>query len=154
MPTVTVILPHVTQIQQINSVKETCEKIKMELHVVQECLKTIVHESINEKIESSSINTALLEKRLGDMEKRLSEEMDTLQNFQSVEPLTGVPLRPIPGDASKEPIVCYVQSIFLSGPVLVCAGVILFTTRDLSFQWMAHVASRYDCCVTKCCLLH
>ena len=33
------------------------------------------------------INTALLDKRLDDMEKRLLEKIDTLENFQSVKPL-------------------------------------------------------------------
>ena len=155
VPTVTGIPPHVAHMRQINSVKETCEEIKMELQGMREGLKTIIHEAIDEKVESSGgINTALLDKRLGDMEKRLSEKMDTLENFQSVKPLTCVPLRPNLVDASEEPIVATCNQFFLSGSVLVCPGVILFTTRDLSFQWMPHVASRYDCCVPKCYLPH
>ncbi len=72
VPTVTGIPPHVAQMRQINNVKDTCEAIKTELQDMREDLNTIVHEAIDEKVESSGgINTALLDKRLGDMEKRL-----------------------------------------------------------------------------------
>ena len=80
---------------------------------MQEGLKTIVHEAIDEKIESSGgINTALLHKRLGDLEKRLSEKMYTLENFQSVKPLTCVPLCPNLVDAFEEPILARCNQFF------------------------------------------
>ena len=124
--------------------KETCDEIKMEVQGMWEGLKTIVHEAIDEKVESSGgINVALLDKRLGDMEKRLSKKMDTLENFQSINPLTCVPLCPNLVDASEQPIVATCNQFF-SWLVLVCARVVLFATRDQSFQWMARVASRYD----------
>ena len=63
--------------------------------------------------QAVGINTALLDKRLGDMEKRLSEKMDTLENFQSFEPLTRVPLRPNLVDASDEPIVATCNQFFI-----------------------------------------
>jgi len=43
VPKVTGILPHVANMSQINSVKETCEEITIELQGMQESLKTIVH---------------------------------------------------------------------------------------------------------------
>ena len=108
--------PHVAHMRQIKSVKETCEEIKMELQGMREGLKTIIHEAIDEKVESSGgINTALLDKRLGDMEQRLLEKMDTLENFQSVKPLTCVPLRPNLVDASEEPIVATCNQFFYRG---------------------------------------
>ena len=79
VPTVTGILPHVAHMRQINNVKQACEKIKTEVRVMQVDLKTIIHVAIDEKVEASGvINTSMLDKRLGDMEKRLVEKMDSL----------------------------------------------------------------------------
>ena len=78
----------------------------MELQGMQEGLKTIIHEAIDEKVESSGgNNTALLDKRLGELEKRLVEKLDTLEKFQSVKSLTSVPMCPNFVDALEEPIV-------------------------------------------------
>ena len=46
---------------------------------MQEDLKTIFHEAIDKKVEAGGgINTSLLDKKLGDMEKKLTEKMDSL----------------------------------------------------------------------------
>ncbi len=50
-------------------------------------LKKLIHEAIDEKVEASGgINTAVLDKRLGEMEKRLTEKKDTLDCVQTADP--------------------------------------------------------------------
>ena len=67
---------------------------------MQENLKTIVHEAIDEKAEASgAIITSLLDKRLGDMEKRLTEKMGSL-DVQTADST----VHPQFIDASEEPV--------------------------------------------------
>ena len=69
-----------------------------------EDLKKIVHEVINEKVEASGgINTSMLDKRLGDMKRRLAEKMDSLDVH--AEPTRVVCTNPNLIDASEEPVV-------------------------------------------------
>ena len=79
VPTVTGILPHDACMQQINNVKEACEESKTEVRLMLVDLKTIVHEVINEKVEASGgINISMMDKRLGNMEKKLADKMDSI----------------------------------------------------------------------------
>ena len=104
VPTVTGIPPHVAHMRQINNVKEACEEIKTEIRVMRVDLKTIIHEAIDEKVEASGgINTSMLDKKLGDMEKRLAEKMDSLD--VQAEPTRVVRTNPNLIDASEEPVV-------------------------------------------------
>ena len=104
--------------------KEVWEKIKTEVRSMREDLKTTVHEAIDERIEASGgINTSLLDKRLGEMEKRLAEKMDSLD--VQAEPTHVV--RPDPNlvDASEEPVVAtfvIVASIAVCWSHFVCHG--------------------------------
>ena len=71
---------------------------------VQGDLKKLIHEAIDKKVEASrGINTAPLDKRLGETEKRLTEKMDTLDSVQTAD-LTCV-FRPNLISASDEPVV-------------------------------------------------
>mgnify|MGYP006157755839 CR=1 FL=1 len=102
--TVTGIPPHVAHMQQINNVKEACEEIKTEVRVMRVDLKTIIHEAIDEKVEASGgINTSMLDKRLGNMEKRLAEKMDSLD--VQAEPTHVVCTIPNLIDALEKPVV-------------------------------------------------
>ena len=71
---------------------------------VQGDLKKLIHEAIDKKVEASrGINTAPLDKRLGETEKRLTEKMDTLDSVQTADP-TCV-FHPNLISASEEPVV-------------------------------------------------
>ena len=79
----------------------------------------IVHEATYEKVEASgSINTSLLDTRLGDMEKRLTEKMDSLDTVQIAEPTHVVYPNLI--DTLEEPNVM-MSNQFFSWSVFVCA---------------------------------
>ena len=68
---------------------------------MQEDLKIIVHEAIDKKVEvSGSINTSLLDEWLGDMDKRLTEKINSL-DVQSAEST----VHPHLIDALEEPVV-------------------------------------------------
>ena len=85
---------------------------------------------IDEEVErSGGINTALLDKRLGDMEKRLTKKMDTLNHLQSVESLKSVPFCPNLVDASEEPVVATCNQFFIVAGFGVCQSHFVYQGR-------------------------
>ena len=63
-----------------------CKEIKAKVIGMQEDLNMIVHKAIDKKVETNGSIISLLDKRLGDMEKRLTEKMNSLDTVQMAEP--------------------------------------------------------------------
>ena len=104
VPTMIGIPPHIAHMQEINNVEDACEEIKNELKGMWEDMKRMC----KRKSSHVCINTALFNKRLGDIEKRLMEKLDTLAHVQ-VEPLTHVVVSHNLADALEEPgfLMCH-----------------------------------------------
>ena len=69
------------------------------------------------------------DKRLGDMEKRLMEKMDTLDHFQSVKTLKSVVFCPNLVDASEEPVVTTCNQLFNVAGFGVCQSLFVYHGR-------------------------